>query len=479
MEIRRITRTHSLVRRVAECVRCNHLIRPGDRILVAVSGGPDSVCLLAALAELRDCQRIPGLQIHIGHLNYGLRGEDSERDEAFVRELAARFGVPISCERVRLTSRPGGSLQRQARDIRYAYFARVLRENGLTSVATGHTADDQAETILMWLLRGSGTAGLTGIPVMREGGIIRPLLRVSRSEVLDYLGSRGIAYRMDASNVTGIYRRNRIRHDVLPLLRSFNPRIVEGLARVADILAAEAAFLDDVERERWRGVLITASTGRIVLSCERLVGQPVGLQRRLVRRALVLVRGRAEGLTFRHVAQVLDGILEGREGTGLDLPGGIRVGRHGDHLTVESGATGSSAGSDPEWASGVAFPIPGEVWIGEGSRRVCAVHGRRTGGRVGPDRSQAIVDADRLGGPLTVRAWRAGDWFAPSGMQGRRKKLQDFFVDEKVPRALRGRVPLVVSPAGIVWVVGYRADERFKVGTETIRPVTLYLTEEA
>jgi len=404
---------------------------------------------------------------------------ESHQDEVFVRELAARIGVPVSCEHVHLGSRPGGSLQRQARDARYAFFARVLRECGLTTVATGHTADDQAETVLLWLLRGAGTGGLAGIPVMRDGGIIRPFLGVHRSEVVEYLAFRDISFRMDRSNATEIYRRNRIRHELLPLLRSFNPRIVEGLAREAEIFAADAVLLDEVERERWREILVAASPGRVVLSCERLAAQLLGLRRRVVRRALALVRGRSAGLTFRHVGQILDGVLEGRDGRRLDLPGGIRVGRAGDHLTLEYGTAKMSATSGPAWGPGVPLAIPGEVRIGERGGRLLAIQGRSEALCVETDRMRVVVDADRFGGPLTVRSWRAGEWFCPSGMQGHRKKLQDFFVDEKVPRDERGSVPLVVAPAGIVWVVGYRADERFKVKAETARPVTLSLRNEA
>lgn len=479
MNTRSRLRTYPLAGRVADAIRRHGLIHPHDRVLATVSGGPDSVCLLTVLAELREAGRIPGLQIHVAHVNYGLRGRESDGDEAFVRELAARFRMPVTCERAALGPRSGGSLQRQAREIRYAFFERVRREHGLTSVATGHTADDQAETILMWLLRGAGAEGLAGIPVMREGGIIRPLLDVCRREVLDYLGSRGMVYRVDASNASGAYRRNRIRHELLPLLRSFNPRIVEGLARGADILAAEAAVVDELEETRWQATLVAMSPGLVVLDCHRLMSQPLGLRRRLVRRALAMMRGTTTGLTFLHVRQVLDRVLRGRNGSGLDLPGGIHVRRAENHLVVELGSSNRSAFPFPEWAVGVPLSIPGEVCFAEGGRRLVAVPGPPDEGLRETDKWEAIVDADRLGGPLAVRSWRPGDWFCPRGMKGHRKKLQDVFVDEKVPRALRSRVPVVVSPAGIVWVVGYRCDERFVARAETVRPVTLRATEEA
>ncbi|MEK6695502.1 MAG: tRNA lysidine(34) synthetase TilS, partial [Nitrospirota bacterium] len=298
MDTLRDTSPHAVLRQVTEAVRRKRLIQPDGRVLVAVSGGADSVCLLTLLHEMRERVLLPGIELRIAHVNYGLRGDESEEDEAFVRELGAKLGVPVDCERVRLMPKSGGTLQSRARDARYAFFGRLLREHGMTAVATGHTADDQAETVLLWLMRGAGTSGLTGIPVKRAGGIIRPLLGVTRQQVLDYLAFRGVPYRSDSSNGTPRYRRNRIRQEILPALRSLNPRIVEALARGADILAADAAVLNEIERERWGVVAKDASSGLVVLDGDRLAAEPLGLQRRLVRRALAVVRQGQEGLTW-------------------------------------------------------------------------------------------------------------------------------------------------------------------------------------
>ena len=476
MDTSRDTALHPVLRQVAQAVRRKKLLRPGDRVMVAVSGGPDSVCLLTALHEMRERGLLPGIDLRIAHVNYGLRGEESEKDEAFVRELGTRLGVPVNCERVRLMPKSGGTLQSRARDARYEFFARVLREHGMTAVATGHTADDQAETVLLWLMRGFGTGGLTGIPVKREGGVVRPLLGVTRRQVLDYLAFRGMPYRSDSSNGTPVYRRNRVRHEVLPVLRLLNPRIVEGLARGADILAADAALLDDIERERWEAVTKETSSGRVVLDGERLSSQPLGLQRRLVRRALAAVRGGSAGLTFRHVSDILERVVEGSHGAGLNLPGGIRVARDRHLVVLEYGRSQPADVSLSALAAGIPFPIPGTVRIGNGGRRLLAVEGRGHPAGAADDRTVFVVDVDRLGGPLSVRNWRRGDWFCPSGMGGHRKKLQDFFVDCKVPRRIRDGIPLVIAPEGIVWVAGYRGNERFAVGPATVHPVTLSIT---
>ncbi|MEK7221814.1 MAG: tRNA lysidine(34) synthetase TilS, partial [Nitrospirota bacterium] len=344
---------------------------------------------------------------------------------------------------------------------------------GMTAVATGHTADDQAETVLLWLMRGAGTSGLTGIPVKRAGGIIRPLLGVTRQQVLDYLAFRGVPYRSDSSNGTPRYRRNRIRQEILPALRSLNPRIVEALARGADILAADAAVLNEIERERWGVVAKDASSGLVVLDGDRLAAEPLGLQRRLVRRALAVVRQGQEGLTFRHVSDILERVLAGTHGAGLNLPGGLRVERHGALIVMEYGGSKGGARSLTELTAGIPLPVPGEVRIGHGGRRLLAVEGWGLPAGLPGDRAVFAVDRDRCDGPLSVRNWRKGDWFCPLGMGGHRRKLQDFFVDRKVGRTLRGRIPLVVAQSGIVWVAGYRGDERFAAGPATAHPVML------
>lgn len=473
MDALRTRSLHAVLRQVAEAVRRKRLIQPGDRVLVAVSGGADSVCLLTLLHEMRERALVPGIELRMAHVNYGLRGDESEEDEVFVRELGSKLGVPVDCERVCLMPKSGGTLQSRARDARYAFFERVLREQGMAVVATGHTADDQAETVLLWLMRGAGAGGLAGIPVKRGGDIIRPLLGVTRRQVLEYLAFRGVSYRSDSSNGTPRYRRNRIRREVLPALRSLNPGIVEVLARGADILAADVAVLDGIERERWRAVAKDASPGLVVLDGDRLAAEPLGLQRRLIRRALAVVRQGPEGLTFRHVSDILERVLAGTHGAGLNLPGGLRVERHGARIVM---ADGRSRGEDVPLAkltAGMPLSVPGEVRIGHGGSRLLAVEG--WGPRAGfpGNRAEFVVDRDRFDGPLSVRNWRKGDWFCPLGMGGHRKKLQDFFVDRKVGRTMRSGIPLVVAPSGIVWVAGYRGDERFAAGPATAHPVTL------
>jgi tRNA(Ile)-lysidine synthase len=307
------------------------------------------------------------------------------------------------------------------------------------------------------------------------------LLHVGREEILDYLGLCGLEYRSDSSNAKKTYQRNRIRHDLLPTLRAFNPRVIQALARTAEILKQDEALLLEVERTQWSTMVIESVPGRLVLDCRELAKSPVGLQRRLVRRAWQAVRGTAAGLTFRHVTAVLH-LVVGTGDRSLDLPDGMCAARRGHHLAMESDPRRGlcpSPSAGPTWADGTWLAIPGVVDLDQG-RRLCAdVLSPEAAERTQSDGPFSFtMDADAVQGALIVRNRRPGDWFCPIGMGGRRKKLQDFFVDQKVARHRRDQVPVVLSSDKIVWVAGYRGDERFRAHPQTSKIVMLSLVDE-
>ena len=377
------------------------MLAPGQPLFVGVSGGPDSVALLDALVQL-------GYRPHVAHLNHQLRGAASDADAEFVRQLAGTYGLPVMIESQSVA--PDEDACRQAR---LAFFERVGAQTGIAKILLAHNADDQVETFLLRLLRGAGPTGLSGMQADRQIGqvrLIRPLLEVSRGEVLEYLQTRGLTYREDSSNANRRFLRNRIRHELLPLLeREYNPGIRAVLRRTAEILRAEAG--DD----------------------------PVAAQRRAIRAWLGEVN-------FEQV-EAIRGLAMGDE---VSLPGGVIVYRDYDGL---------QKGSAPvpvvgQWPVNLA----GETLIAElGVRFIVGEAGER-------------FDAVALGSGLFVRTWQDGDRFQPLGMTGE-KKLQDFFVDEKVPRRQRIRVPLLCAADGrIAWVVGYRLAEPFKV-TEATKQV--------
>lgn len=473
----RTRHSHPLVTRVARDLIETGQRLPSLRLLVAVSGGPDSVCLLAVLDELQKSGRFPGLTLHVAHMNYGLRGKESDEDEVFVRTLAAQLDVPISCERANVQQLRGASLQARARKLRYAFFDGLRQHHDLAAVATGHTADDQAETVLMWLLRGAGVRGLGAMPILRQGWILRPLLHVPRRIILDYLSTKGLSYRSDSSNENRHHQRNRIRHELLPLLQTFNPQIAGTLARSAEVFAEDALLLEDLEREEWPKVVGTSDDRHIAIVVEALQRCSPGLQRRLLRRAWVVLTGSDNGLNFRHVTDIIQKLAGARHTGNLDLPLRTRASRQDTLLVLER--TSDSVRQPSWWTSGASLPLAGQVVLDEYRRievRPVAECDLQSKGQLA--RTVCTIDLDRAGSPLVVRSWRSGDWFCPRGMRGHRKKLQDFFTDEKVPREDRPFVPVVVGPSAIVWVAGYRGDERMRPRPDSVRMVTLILHRE-
>jgi tRNA(Ile)-lysidine synthase len=470
-----------LERHVAASAGSRHLLAEGDHLLVAVSGGPDSVALLSVLASLAPSKR---LTLSALHLNYGLRGEESDEDERFVTRLCAELEVPLIRERVDLSGASGagnaGSLQARARDVRYASLRRTAAAIGASKIALGHTADDQAETLLMWMLRGSGAAGLAGIKPLRDAVYVRPLLDVSRAEILSYLKAKGLPYRTDSSNAKPIYLRNRIRQELLPLLKRFNPAVVGALTRQADILRDEDACLDQCVSE-WIGRHVTAADDRsLAMPLDALLDLPIALQRRVLRRVMQRVAGAPHAPTFGAADSVLQKVVKGRSGSSLGVRGAVVLrdyqfirlfpATHAGRLR-EDRASGRTVSLPVDVPSTLAWPPTGEVIR---LRFAGAGDGQGPAGR-----QVARFDADRFTPRLVVRSWQAGDAFCPLGMAGRRKKLQDYFSDSKLPRARRAEVPLLVAPEGILWVAGYRADHRFRVRPSTTRIVTAELLPAA
>jgi tRNA(Ile)-lysidine synthase len=464
------------VHHVAEAVKRQRLIERGDRIVVAVSGGPDSVALLSVLHALAPSWN---LSLSVAHFNYGLRGGESDDDAAFVTRLCERHNIPHMCERLALTEDvcKGRSLQEAARDARYAALMRVRASLGANKVAVGHTRDDQAETVVMWLLRGAGTTGLSGMPCLRLP-FIRPLLTVGRMDVLSYLSEQGLEFREDSSNAKPIYLRNRVRHDVLPLLKQFNPAILDVLTRQADILREDNRCLDTIAEEQCARVAREGKDHGWVVDRTDLLALHLAVQRRVVRKVVQRTAGVNRGPSFAAVSLLLERVIHGDSGSCATLRH-VNVSREYDKILFQP-LGGMPCGTVETSALSVALPVPFTVsWPLTGERlQADLVHCSQSDQmRSTLSPMQAMLDADGLTLDLQVRAWQPGDRFHPFGFEGHQKKLQDLFADLKVPRSVRGRIPLVVSPEGIVWVAGYRTDHRFRVTDSTRRVLRLTLLD--
>jgi tRNA(Ile)-lysidine synthase len=439
------------------------MISPGDRVLVAISGGPDSTALLRALVELES--RL-GCRLHACHIHHGLRGADADADAESAAELARALEVPFAEHRADVPAHAeaeGMSIEAAARAVRYRLLESTARRVGAGRIATGHTADDQAETVLLNLLRGTGLPGLAGIPPVRDN-IVRPLLDVTRAEALEYCAARRLHYRLDPSNLDTTLRRNRIRHEILPALRAIQPRVTEALCRLAEIVRVENDF---IAREASRALQEVGSRrpGGAKIDCASFAALPAALQRRLLRAAIAQAKGDELDIELERIDALVALALSGRTGAVVELPGGLRAELAYGELAIGP-ARSRKRVPEREWI----LPVPGEVSVPELGLRFSA---RRSRAKRPPSNPMlALIDAESVRPPLTVRTRRRGDRFVPFGMV-ESIKLQDFFVNAKVPRAERMRTPLVLSGDEIAWVVGHRVGERFKVGDDSRRTIRL------
>jgi len=435
---------------------------PPEAVLVAVSGGPDSVALLHLFGRLRT---EVGFPLSVAHLNHSLRGAESDRDEEFVEALALRHQVPCITRRLspgQLDHAPEG-MEAAARRFRYEFLRQTARRIGAHRVALGHTRDDQAETLLLRLLRGSGLRGLGGMHPTLDRLFFRPLLESSRESVESYLRETGEAWREDSSNRDLRRTRNRIRHRLLPLLQSqYNAEIVEILARTTSVLRDENEYLESVVRELARKLVRKEIQGfSLAIPAVRVL--PPALRRRLLRHFLELAAPALSPPSDFDTTSALEALVaQGRHQSAMTIGPGLEIRvLYSDLVALDS--------PTPRENASVPLPVPGEaVWPELGVRLRAQQVSRTEAGdpRMSSASGRALLDADVLPGPLSVRHRRDGDRFRPLGALGE-SKLKSFLIDHKVPRPVRDRIPLVVAGDQIAWVVGYQIDDRFKVTPRT------------
>ncbi len=475
-------------------IREHHLIPAKSCLLVAVSGGPDSVCLLHILARLQDEFNA---RLHVAHLNHELRGAESEADAEYVSRLASQLGVPATIERRDVKAyraQHHASLEEAAREVRYTFLAQVAQSIGANRVTTGHTTDDHIETILMHLIRGTGTKGLRGLQpssLWRSSGgsltIVRPLLEVSRQETVAYCHSHGLVPRIDASNLSLSPLRNRIRHQLLPLLQGYNPGVTEALLRTARIASDDLAFLENESGRLWDRI-VRRQGDTIALSREEFLKLPPALQRHLLRTAIEGLLGDLKDIETRHIEEIMAALTK-PAGKQLDLPRGLIFAIGYDQYLL--GLDPAALSPFPLLSNEFTLRIPGETLF-PGWRVQATVTSDEAQERLKvlptpsevPSPPEAIesarcftayLDLDKVGEGVVVRHRQQGDRFQPLGMS-QSKKLGEFMIDAKVPKAWRQRVPIVCSPQHVLWVVGWRLDDRVKV-TENTRRVLLLTFE--
>jgi tRNA(Ile)-lysidine synthase len=445
--------------RIAEFIARHRMFEPGHRIGVAVSGGADSVFLLHALRELAPRWN---LELTIVHIEHGIRGAASIADAEFVAHLAATFGLPFHLHRADVRAMEG-NLEETARKVRQAFYAELIATGAVDRVATGHTRSDQAETVLYRILRGSGLTGLSGILPVRSEGLVRPLLEIDRIEIEAWLRRHDMAWRNDETNQDRTYARNRLRHDILPLLReSFNPQLDAALSNLATVARDEEAY--------WRSELTLRQSPipnaqPLILPVSELAGAAPALARRTIRRAIELVKGDLRGIDFAHIERVLE-MAQSPGGHDRFQAPGLDICRSFDLIRLAPAVK-------PDKPSGFSIPVqvPGSAELpGSRSRITLQVLEKEAA----PRPYATVVDeldwqrfrGGRGAPSLELRNWRPGDQYRRVG-QSKPEKIKFFFQEARIPLWERGNWPIITYNETIVWARRFGAAAEFATGPET------------
>lgn len=457
--------------KVKEWIKEHEMITTGDQVLVACSGGPDSLALLHLLHSIRQELEINLCAAHVDHM---FRGRESEEDAEFVKDFCAGIGVNLYCSQINVPAfikNTGRSPQDAARFLRYDFLRQTAQILGGAKIATGHHSNDQAETVLINLLRGAGSEGLRGIRPVREG-MIRPFLNVSRQEIEQYCRGNNLVPRLDKTNYKTKYRRNRVRLELLPeLAEKYNPNIRESLCRTAVIIGDEHDFISKSAEEKFSAVA-KIEPGRLIIERSEFVKLHIVVQREIIRLALKNKMGSLTGVTHYHVECLINLIKNGNVGNGLDLPNEITAKCGYCELALFSRLQVKKEVNAADEIT--ILQIPGRTTI-RGYGTIVAQLSAEYPAVLKSD--LVLFDWDKLVPPVIIRGRAPGDRFYPKGMAGS-KKIKEFFIDEKIPQKMRGKIPIVCDCQGIIWVAGYRQSAIANATRETKKFLQLTIMKQ-
>jgi tRNA(Ile)-lysidine synthase len=460
-----------MIEKIKKTIKRYGMLERGDRVLVCVSGGMDSTCLLHTLVELKEGL---GIDLIVCHLNHCLRGDESLRDERFVAGLARQFNLLCEVKREKIKSIKRkmieGSIQEVARVVRYGFFEKAAKMHGATKIALGHNSDDNAETIIMRIIRGSSVAGLKGIPPVR-GRYIRPLIDTSREEIERYVKKLKIRYIEDSSNQEKDYLRNRIRNELIPLIeKEYNPNIKDTLNRTASIISMDNEYMDNETDRLLEDAVLERGTDSVTLSMKALLTIPEAIMMRIFIRELSQLYKIPTDISSAHLESMSRVVKGGSPNARIDLPNGLRLVREYGHIILTRKVFERPLKFEGE------LKIPGTTYFEEISTRLETKILKKTPVDIAKsDKERAYFDFDRLSMPIRIRCFRPGDRLLPMGMKGH-KKIKDLFIDCKIPGPLRQKIPILIAGEDIIWVAGVRQSEVGKVieTTKTVLKVTIH-----
>jgi tRNA(Ile)-lysidine synthase len=500
----------ALAARVRRAIEQYRLLMPGETVTVGVSGGPDSLCLLHVLRQLAPDL---SLKLHVAHLNHQMRGEEADADADFVGELAAAWGLPATIASVdvpELARLHKLAPEEAARRARYAFLTRAANQIGARTIAVAHNADDQTETVLMHWLRGAGLAGLRGMlpatpmgelrlevgdwelatrsslaglesPVsnLKSLVLVRPLLDIPRADIEAYCSHHALKPRFDRSNLDTTYFRNRLRHELIPYLETYNVNIRDIVRRSASVIAADYELLREQLEATWGQVVRAESDYAVVFDLENWHALPLALRRSTIREAIHRLRRALRNIDFVHVEHAVEVLAHGETGAQATLPQGLMLTTGYDTFTIADEGFRDLPDLPllrTEQGVQVALPgrtrLPGSDWtlVAEVAPRPSVSDDDLAAARGW----EACLDAGAVGSAAALRPRRPGDRFCPLGLRGQSKRLNEFMINEKIPAAWRDHIPLLVNKDGqIVWLCGWRPDERARVTPSSLRVVRL------
>lgn len=451
-----------MIKKVQAYIEAYNMIQKKDKIVVGISGGADSVCLLFVLLELQKQYELELIGVHINH---HIRGEEALRDQHFVEQLCRRYEIPlevIDCNVIEEASRRNRSVEETGRDIRREAFIDVLHQYQGDKIALAHHANDNVETFLMNVARGTGLQGLKGIAPVRES-LIRPLLCLERSEVEGYLQEREEAYCVDSTNLEDTYTRNMIRNQIVPIFENhINDKAVDHMSRVIEELSRIESYMSNQVNGAWRLCTVEKESNQVMIHKERLLEYPLIIQERVVKRAIEQVAGHQRDITRRHIEEV-HGLLERQVGRKLSLPYKLLAKRVYDGIEIVKSVETVEVDKDKQE---ITLRIPGITMLPNGQQIEITLNNREKCSTIQETLYTKLFDYDIIKGDLEIRQREIGDYLIIN-TEGNKQTLKKYFVNEKIEAEQRDRIWNLAVDNQVLWVIGYRRSEAYKVTKDT------------
>ncbi len=455
----------NIIEKIETNIKKHNLIKEGQNIIIGLSGGPDSVMLFHGLRTVKEKKNF---NIYAAHINHLYRGEDAYKDEEFVRKLCKDFNIKLYIKRknASILAKENKITEEEAgREIRYGFFNKILKEIGGGLIATAHNKNDQAETLLQRMIRGTGIEGLTGMDY-KQDNIIRPLLNIDKEEIINYLETNNFKYCIDKTNAEPIYGRNKIRLELIPYIeKRFNKNFQDTIFRMSQNMKDDYKIIKQQVEKNFSECLISKDQERIILDINTLKNYSKGIRSRILRNSIEHIKGNKIDVERKHI-DYLDGFMLKKEtGKSIDLGNNVVGETSYDKLIIRNKDRIKDFVYNLKKGTNFIQEINISIKVSQNGNN-----------SINEDKNSILIDSDKIKGKLKVRNRQNGDKFQPLGMKGS-KKIKDYFIDEKIPAKLRDEIPLVCDDENIIWIVGYRMNHNYRITEKTLNTIKIEIVE--